>query len=69
MICYVKMVILEKKMRNDKRDSLLSVGLSLCCSVEPYEFRNYQVYVGVYCALLPELQLLQHHLLQCMQCT
>lgn len=26
MICYVKMVILEKKMRNDKRDSLLSVG-------------------------------------------
>jgi hypothetical protein len=68
VICYVKMVILEKKMQNDKRDSLLS-GLSLCCSVEPYEFRNYQVYVGVYCALLPELQLLQHHLLQCMQCT
>lgn len=26
MICCVKMVILEKKMRNDKRDSLLSVG-------------------------------------------
>lgn len=26
MVCYVKMVILEKKMRNDKRDSLLSVG-------------------------------------------
>lgn len=25
MICYVKMVILEKKMQNDKRDSLLSV--------------------------------------------
>lgn len=28
MICYVKMVILEKKMQNDKRDSLLSVGYS-----------------------------------------
>lgn len=58
MTCCVKMVILEKKMRNDKRDSLLSMGYPFCCSVEPYEFRNYQVCVGVYCALLPELQLL-----------